>query len=100
MFQEEIKKPPQPQEPAAPPPTPAKADGYSMSSLINILATTLGQVIAYQEGDLSLALVERIRHLAKNFRATSDVKIAEELSQIVAKLPVGQLNLLTKAFTN
>jgi phosphoenolpyruvate carboxylase len=73
---------------------------YSLSSLVNTLATTLGHVIAYQEGDQALVLVERIRQLAKNFRATSDVKTAEELSQIVARLPVDQLNLLTKAFTH
>ncbi len=75
-------------------------ENYSLSSLVNTLATTLGYVISYQEGDSALALVERIRQLAKNFRATSDVKTAEELSQIVAKLPVDQLNLLTKAFTH
>ncbi len=76
------------------------SENYSLSSLVNNLATTLGHVIAYQEGDQALALVERIRQLSKNFRATSDVKTAEELSQIVAKLPISQLNLLTKAFTH
>src|SRR5262249_2463108 len=75
-------------------------ENYSLPSLGNNLATTLGHVIAYQEGDEALALVEKIRQLAKNFRSTSDVKIAEELSQIVSKLPVKKLNLLTKAFTD
>jgi phosphoenolpyruvate carboxylase len=75
-------------------------ENYTLSSLVNFLATTLGNVISYQEGAQALALVERVRQLAKNFRATSDVKIGDELAQIVAKLPVDQLNLLTKAFTH
>src|ERR1041384_1694437 len=75
-------------------------ESTSLSTLVNTLATTLGKVIAYQEGEPALALVERVRQLAKSLRATSDVKVAEELSQIVAKLPVEKLNLLTKAFTH
>ncbi len=96
MSQEEIKNPPS----SFDAPAPVRSDYYALSSLVNTLATTLGYVISYQEGQKALALVERIRQLAKNLRATSDVKIAEELSQIVATLPLDQLNLLTKAFTN
>ena len=73
---------------------------YSLPSLVNELATILGKVISYQDGPQALELVEKVRHLAKNFRATSDVRIAEELSQIVSGLPLEKLNLLTKAFTH
>jgi phosphoenolpyruvate carboxylase len=75
-------------------------NNYSLASMIDYLATILGDVISYQEGPESLALVERIRVLAKNFRATSDMKIADELSQIISRLSIEQLNLLTKAFTH
>jgi len=77
-----------------------QSDPYSLPALVNTLATTLGKVIAYQEGPEALLLVERIRQLAKNFRVTSDPRIGEELAQIVASLPVEKLNLLTKAFTH
>ncbi len=73
---------------------------YALSSLVNTLATTLGKVISYQEGEQALALVERVRQLAKTLRSTSDPRVAEELSQVAAKLPVQKLNLLTKAFTH
>src|SRR5579863_9938966 len=76
------------------------SEPYSLPSLVNLLATTLGKVISFQEGDPALILVERIRQLAKTLRTAPDPKIAEELSQIVAKLPVEKLNLLTKAFTH
>lgn len=75
-------------------------ENYSLSSMVNHLATILGNVISFQEGPDALILVERVRHLAKNFRSNSDVKTAEELSQIVSKLSIEQLNLLTKAFTH
>jgi phosphoenolpyruvate carboxylase len=75
-------------------------ENYSLSSMVNHLATILGNVISFQEGPEALVLVERIRHLAKNFRSTSDMKTADELSQIVSKLSIDQLNLLTKAFTH
>lgn len=77
-----------------------KSDPYSLPALVNTLATTLGKVISFQEGPEALALVERVRQLARNFRMTSDVRVGEELSQIVASLPVEKLNLLTKAFTH
>lgn len=77
-----------------------ESDPYSLPALVNTLATTLGKVIAFQEGPEALTLVERVRQLAKNFRVTSDARIGEELAQIVASLPVEKLNLLTKAFTH
>ncbi len=90
------------QEEAKPPVVPAdpKADLYSLPALVNELATTLGKVISYQEGPEAFVLVEKVRQLAKNFRITSDVRVAEELAQIVASLPLEKLNLLTKAFTH
>lgn len=79
---------------------PNPSEPYSLPGLVNTLATILGRVISYQEGEEALALVEKIRHLAKNFRSTSDPRIGEELAQIVARLSTDQLNLLTKAFTH
>ncbi len=75
-------------------------DIYSLPSLVNEFATILGKVISYQEGPEAFVLVEKVRQLAKNFRVTSDVRVAEELAQIVASLPLEKLNLLTKAFTH
>ncbi|HTC19381.1 MAG TPA: phosphoenolpyruvate carboxylase, partial [bacterium] len=92
MLQEETKPPSKPAD--------IKADGYSLPSLVDILATTLGSVISYQEGGQALAQVERIRHLAKTLRTTSDPKVSEELAQTVSNLPLEKLNLLTKAFTH
>jgi len=77
-----------------------KNEPYSLPSLVNTLATTLGKVITYQEGESALALVERIRQLAKTFRATPDERLAEELTQTISRLPLEKLNLLTKAFTH
>ena len=77
-----------------------QSESYSLSSLVNTLATTLGKVISFQEGPEALALVEKIRQLAKALRTTSDPKVSEELAQAVAKLPLEKLNLLTKAFTH
>ncbi len=73
---------------------------YSLSSLVNTLATTLGRVISFQEGPEALVLVERVRQLAKTLRTTSDPKVAEELALVIAKLPLEKLNLLIKAFTH
>ncbi|HVZ79391.1 MAG TPA: phosphoenolpyruvate carboxylase [bacterium] len=75
-------------------------DPYSLPTLVNDLASTLGRVISYQEGPEALELVEKVRQLAKNFRVTSDEKVAEELAGIIAKLPVDDLTLLIKAFTH
>ena len=79
---------------------PVSANTYSLPSLVNTLATTLGSVIAYQEGPEALALVERVRHLAKKFRATSDPAVGDELGKSVGGLSLEDLNLLTKAFTH
>src|SRR5579859_2013306 len=79
---------------------PNNNESYPLPSLVNMLASTLGRVISYQEGEQALALVERIRQLAKSLRNTSDPKTGEELAQTVAKLPTEKLNLLTKAFTH
>ena len=79
---------------------PNSNEPYSLPRLVDSLATVLGKVLSYQEGEQALALEEKVRQLAKHFRATSDAKTGEELSQIVAKLPTAKLNLLTKAFTH
>ena len=53
-----------------------QSESYSLSSLVNTLATTLGKVISFQEGPEALALVEKIRQLAKALRTTSDPKVS------------------------
>ena len=75
-------------------------ESYSLPSLVNTLATTLGKVISFQEGADALSLVEKVRQLAKALRTTSDPKVGEELAQAIAKLPLEKLNLLIKAFTH
>jgi phosphoenolpyruvate carboxylase len=64
------------------------------------LATILGNVISFRKGPNPWPWWNAFAILAKNFRATSDMKIADELSQIIARLSIEQLNLLTKAFTH
>ncbi len=76
------------------------SENYSLSSLVNTLATTLGKVISFQEGPEALSLVEKVRQSAKVLRTTSDPKVGEELAQAIAKLPLEKLSLLTKAFTH
>ena len=61
------------------------SENYSLSSLVNTLATTLGKVISFQEGPEALSLVEKVRQSAKVLRTTSDPKVGEELAQAVLR---------------
>ncbi len=73
---------------------------FKLSSLIRFLATSLGQVIAYQEGYKTLQLVEKIRRLSKELRLSIDVKKVDQLSKIISKLSIQELTQLMKAFTH
>jgi phosphoenolpyruvate carboxylase len=68
--------------------------------LIKFMAGMLGKVIARQEGDASFELVEKARVLAREFRKNHDPAKADELSALVEGLPLDQLNILIKSFTN
>ncbi len=68
--------------------------------MVRFFARNLGQVISDQDGPQALALVERVRSLCKQLRATPGEAIAEEVAAIIAGLSLEQLNLLTKAFTH
>ncbi|HET9869051.1 MAG TPA: phosphoenolpyruvate carboxylase [bacterium] len=92
MFQEETKQ----LDLAAMP----KADSYALPHLVRVLAGTLGQVIADQEGPDTLARVEKVRVLCKDLRAQPSPAIVEALNQIFSRLSVDKLNQLTKAFTH
>jgi phosphoenolpyruvate carboxylase len=80
-------------------PAPGKEEG-SLDYLIKFMAGMLGKVIARQEGERSFELVERARVLAKDFRKSGDFGKAVELDKLVAGLPLEDLNVLIKSFTN
>jgi phosphoenolpyruvate carboxylase len=75
-------------------------DPSSLDYLIRFMASMLGKVISRQEGEPSYQLIERARLLAKDFRKNSDPSKAAELSELVAGLPLEDLNIMIKSFTN
>src|SRR5438128_50668 len=79
---------------------PPKTDSSSLSFLIRFLGNTLGQVIAGQDGQETLALVEKVRLMAKDFRQKSDAAAGDQLAALVSKLSLPELNQLIKAFTH
>lgn len=79
---------------------PPQTDSSSLSFLIRFLGNTLGQVIAGQDGAETLALVEKVRLMAKEFRQKSDTAVGNQLAAVVSKLSLSELNQLIKAFTH
>src|SRR3954468_4862908 len=76
------------------------ANSSSLSFLVRFLGTTLGQVIAQQDGPQALALVEKVRLMAKDFRQKGDPVLGDQLAALVSKLSLPELNQLIKAFTH
>jgi phosphoenolpyruvate carboxylase len=74
--------------------------GNALTFLVRTLASNLGRVVARQEGDQALELVEGARRLARDFRKNADPAKLEELSALVAGLDQAQLFILIKAFTH
>jgi phosphoenolpyruvate carboxylase len=75
-------------------------DPSSLDFLIRFMASMLGKVIARQEGERAYELIERARLLSKEFRKNGDASKAEELSELVEGLPLEDLNIMIKSFTN
>ncbi len=75
-------------------------DPTELTFLIRSLAGNLGKVIARQEGDAALEMVERARRLARDFRRSGDPSRLDELSAWVRTLPEPDLVILIKAFTH
>ncbi len=74
--------------------------GNALTFLVRSLASNLGRVVARQEGDAALELVEGARRLARDFRRNAEPARLEELSVLVAGLDQPQLVILIKAFTH
>jgi phosphoenolpyruvate carboxylase len=64
---------------------------------VRLLGDLLGTVLVEQQGDRLLALVERIRKLARAGRG-GDPKAAADLTAVVAELPLEQQALVLRAF--
>jgi phosphoenolpyruvate carboxylase len=76
-----------------------RAPAGNLSQDVRWLASLLGEVIAEQHGPEALALVERIRTLAKSRRRADDAPDAE-LKQAIEALDLEQIKILIKAFGN
>ena len=72
----------------------------SLAFLIRTLASSLGRVVARQEGDAALERVESARRLARDFRKKGEPQRLEELAALVAGLDLPDLVVLIKAFTH
>ncbi len=71
----------------------------ALGSDIRFLGGLLGEIIRQQHGESAFALVEQVRGLAKARRA-GDAAAAAELERVISALPIEQLRILTKAFSN
>jgi phosphoenolpyruvate carboxylase len=65
---------------------------------IRFLGEVLGRVLAEQEGDEFLAVVERIRVLSREVRASGDSSRRTELEGVVRSLPLERQALVLRAF--
>ena len=72
----------------------------ALAYLIRTLASNLGKVVAFQEGDEALAKVEQARRLARDFRRNGDASKLAELSALVRASTLPELVVLIKAFTH
>ncbi|HTB34916.1 MAG TPA: phosphoenolpyruvate carboxylase, partial [bacterium] len=71
-----------------------------LSYLIRTLASNLGKVVAFQEGDAALEKVEQARRLARDFRRSGDHARLAELAALVRASALPELVVLIKAFTH
>src|SRR5262245_35427088 len=80
--------------------TRRQEDHGSLEYLIRFMAGMLGKVIARQEGERAFELIEKARLLAKEYRKDEQEAKAAELGKLVAGLPLEDLNIMIKSFTN
>ncbi|MEL6150361.1 MAG: phosphoenolpyruvate carboxylase [Chloroflexota bacterium] len=80
-------------------PTLPAEDTSALSADIKLLGNTLGTIIREQHGDDALALVERVRKLAKERRAGDDTA-HNDLIALIDSLNDAELRVLVKAFGN
>jgi len=80
---------------------PATPDnrGQNLSNDVRWLAGLLGEVVSEQHGPEALALVEKIRNLAKSRRRNDPIADAE-LKAAIEALDLDQKRILIKAFSN
>jgi phosphoenolpyruvate carboxylase len=72
----------------------------SLTFLVRTLASNLGKVVARQEGEHALDLVEKARRLARDFRKNAEPQKLRDLGALVAGLSEAELVVLIKAFTH
>ena len=72
----------------------------TLTFLIRTLASNLGRVVARQEGDAALDMVESARRLARDFRKNAEPQRLDELAALVRGLSLPDLVVLIKAFTH
>ena len=67
---------------------------------VDFLASSLGTVITELEGPHIFNLVERVRFLTKQLRASTDPKLKDEFKELLALLDLATAEKLLRAFTN
>jgi phosphoenolpyruvate carboxylase len=71
-----------------------------LAYLIRTLASNLGKVVAFQEGEAALDKVEQARRLARDFRRNGEPSKLAELAKLVQASSLAELVVLIKAFTH
>ena len=71
-----------------------------LAYLIRTLASNLGKVVAFQEGEAALDKVEQARRLARDFRRNGEYTKLAELAALVKASSLPELVVLIKAFTH
>ena len=64
----------------------------ALTFLVRTLASNLGKVVARQEGEHALELVEKARRLARDFRKNAEPQKLDELHALEAKQYVDPVN--------
>lgn len=75
------------------------ATGSPISSDIKLLGNLLGNIIEEQHGAEALALVEKIRHIARA-RRSGDAAAAAEMTALIHNTSLEEKKILIKAFSN
>jgi phosphoenolpyruvate carboxylase len=80
-------------------PSTASASGSALRNEIRFVGDVLGEVLYEQEGAVAYEMVERVRRLAIAERRRHEVRQEEELVELLAGLPIPQLQVMARAFT-
>jgi phosphoenolpyruvate carboxylase len=78
---------------------PTPAPGSALRNEIRFVGDVLGEVLYEQEGAAAYEMVERVRRLAIAERRRHEDRREEELVELLAGLPIPQLQVMARAFT-